>query len=164
MPTRSTTGIQPFLWYEKEAEAAARFYVSIFPDSRIDRVTAMPAESPSGPAGSVKVVEFTLRGQPYMAMTAALRPDSFNMAISLFVACADQAELDRYWNALSAGGEIQQCGWLKDKYGVSWQLVPAPMLEWMADPDRAKAKRVAEAMMEMVKLDFAALKRAYDGK
>lgn len=163
MTTRPTRTIQPFLWYAKEAEDAARFYVSIFPDSRIDRVTAMPADSPSGPAGSVKVVEFTLRGQPYMAMTAGPL-DPFNHAISLFVTCADQAELDRYWSALSAGGEVEECGWLKDKYGVSWQLVPAPMMDWMADPDRAKARRVAEAMMTMVKLDFAELKRAYDGK
>ena len=163
MAVQTTRGIRPFLWYAKEAEEAARFYVSIFPDSRIERVWALQAESPSGPPGTVKIVEFTLRGQRFQAMAAG-QLDDFNHAISLYVDCADQAELDRYWDALSVGGEHEACGWLKDKYGVSWQLVPATLGDMMADPDRAKGKRVAEAMLQMVKLDFAGLQRAYDGK
>ncbi|TMH11915.1 MAG: VOC family protein [Betaproteobacteria bacterium] len=155
--------ITPFLWYAKEAEEAAAFYASIFPDSRITRVTALPSESPSGPPGSVKVVEFVLFGQPFIAMSAGPL-DPFNHAVSFMVSCDDQAELDRYWNALLAnGGSAEQCGWLKDRYGVSWQIVPAVFGEMMADPDRAKAKRVTDAMMKMVKFDIAALKAAYSG-
>jgi len=155
--------IIPFLWYANEAEEAAAFYASIFPDSRITRVTALPSESPSGPPGSVKVVEFVLFGQPFIAMSAGPL-DPFNHAVSFMVSCDDQAELDRYWNALLAnGGSAEQCGWLKDRYGVSWQIVPAVFGEMMADPDRAKAKRVTDAMMKMVKFDIAALKAAYSG-
>src|SRR5215208_7030361 len=110
--------ITPSLWYNKEAEEAAKFYASIFPDSRVDRVTALPAESPSGPAGSVKVVEFTLFSQKFMAMSAGPL-DQFNHSVSFTVNCKDQAEIDRYWNALLAGGKAEQCGWLKDKYGLS---------------------------------------------
>ena len=156
--------IFPFLWYAKEAEEAAAFYASIFPDSRVDRVTALPADSPSGPAGSVKVVEFTLFGQPFLAFSAGLL-DPFNHAISFIVSCDDQAEIDRYWNGLlQGGGTPEQCGWLKDKYGVSWQIVPAVLGEMMADPDREKARRAAEAMLKMVKLDIAGLKTAYAGR
>lgn len=155
--------ITPFLWYSKEAEEAAAFYVSIFPDSRIDRVVTMPSESPSGPPGSVKVVDFTLFGQQFTAMTAG-RLDPFNHAVSFFVQCEDQAEIDRYWDALLAnGGATEGCGWLKDRYGLSWQIVPAVMLQMMADPDTAKAKRATDAMLKMVKLDIATLKAAYDG-
>ena len=110
--------ITPFLWYAKEAEEAAAFYASIFPDSRVVRVTALPTESPSGPPGSVKIVEFMLFGQPFMAMSAGPL-DPFNHAISFVVNCDDQAELDRYWNALLEGGAAEQCGWLKDRYGLS---------------------------------------------
>lgn len=153
--------ITPHLWYAKEAEEAARFYASIFPDSRVDRVTALPADSPSGPAGSVKVVEFTLFGQPFMAISAGPL-DPFNHAISFVVNCDDQAEVDRYWDVLlKGGGSPEQCGWLKDKYGVSWQIVPAVLGDMMIDPDREKARRVAEAMLKMVKLDIAGLKAAY---
>ncbi|HEV8503538.1 MAG TPA: VOC family protein [Casimicrobiaceae bacterium] len=155
--------ITPFIWYAKEAEEAAAFYVSIFPDSRIKRVTAMPADSPSGPAGSVKVVEFELFGQAFTAMTAG-QLDPFNHAISFVVECDDQAEIDRYWNALLAhGGAPEACGWLKDRYGLSWQITPKALFEMMASPDRAKGKRAAEAMLKMVKLDVAALKAAFDG-
>jgi predicted 3-demethylubiquinone-9 3-methyltransferase (glyoxalase superfamily) len=155
--------IAPFLWYAKEAEEAARFYCSIFPDSRVVRVTAMQAESPSGPPGSVKVVEFLLFGQPFMAMSAGPM-DPFNHAISLMVSCETQVELDRYWNALLEGGQTEACGWLKDRYGVSWQIVPKVLGEMMADPDPARARRTAEAMMKMIKLDIAGLQAAYEGK
>jgi len=151
----------PHLWYAKEAEEAARFYASIFPDSRVDRVTPLPSDSPSGPAGSVNMVEFTLFGQPLLAISAGPL-DPFNHAISLVVICDDQAELDRYWNGLLAGGSAEQCGWLKDKFDVSWQIVPATLADMMTDPDRARAKRVADAMLKMVKLDFAPLQAAYD--
>ena len=155
--------ITPFLWYAREAEEAAAFYASVFPDSRVTRVTALPTESPSGPPGSVKVVDFTLFGQPFTAMSAGPL-DPFNHAVSFVVSCDDQAELDRYWNALLAnGGTAEQCGWLKDRYGLSWQIVPKVLGELMGDPDRAKAKRAADAMMKMVKFDIAALQAAHGG-
>ena len=154
--------ISPFLWYAKEAEEAAAFYVSIFPDSRVVRVSTLPSESPSGPPGSVKIVEFELFGQSFTAMTAG-QLDAFNHAISLFVRCDDQAELDRYWNALLQGGAAEACGWLKDRYGVSWQIVPAALMRMMADRDRVKAKRASDAMLKMVKLDIAALEAAFEG-
>lgn len=164
MPQLSGQKIRPHLWYTKEAEEAARFYASIFPDSQIDRVTPMPAETPSGPPGSVMVVEFTLCGQRFMAMSAGPL-DPFNHAISLMVSCEDQAEIDRYWDALLAGGgEPEQCGWLRDRYGVCWQIVPAELDDMTADPDTTKAKRAVEAMLTMVKLDIAALRAAYEGK
>jgi predicted 3-demethylubiquinone-9 3-methyltransferase (glyoxalase superfamily) len=163
MTTKTRFKLVPFLWYAKEAEEAAAFYASIFPDSRVDRVTALPTDSPSGPAGSVKVVEFTLLGQPFQAMSAGPL-DPFNHAISLMVLCDDQAELDRYWDALLEGGKAEACGWLRDKYGVSWQIVPAGFEEMMADPDRDRARRAAEAMMKMVKFDIAALEAAYEGR
>jgi len=154
--------ITPFLWYSKEAEQAAAFYASIFPDSRVIRVTAMPSESPSGPPGSVKIVEFVLCGQSFTAMTAGPL-DPFNHAVSFVVNCDDQAEVDRYWNALLEGGSAEQCGWLKDRFGLSWQIVPTVLFEMMASTDRAKAKRASDAMMKMVKIDIAALRAAFDG-
>jgi predicted 3-demethylubiquinone-9 3-methyltransferase (glyoxalase superfamily) len=154
--------ITPFLWYAKEAEEAATFYTGIFPDSRITRVTSMPSESPSGPPGSVKVVDFVLCGQAFVAMSAGPL-DPFNHAVSFVVNCDNQAELDRYWNALLEGGSPEQCGWLKDRYGLSWQIVPTVLAQMMADPDRAKAKRATDAMLKMVKLDIAALQAAYSG-
>jgi predicted 3-demethylubiquinone-9 3-methyltransferase (glyoxalase superfamily) len=159
----TTSKITPFLWYSKEAEEAAAFYAATFADSRVTRVTSMPSESPSGPPGSVKVVEFILFGQPFVAMSAGPL-DPFNHAVSFVVNCDDQAELDRYWNALLAnGGSAEQCGWLKDRFGLSWQIVPTVLGEMMADRDRAKAKRAADAMLKMVKLDIAALEAAYSG-
>ena len=155
--------ITPFLWYAKEAEEAAGFYTSIFPDSRITRVTAMQSDSPSGPPGSVKVVEFVLFGQTFVAMSAGPL-DPFNHAVSFVVNCDTQAELDRYWNALlEGGGSPEQCGWLKDRFGLSWQIVPTALGEMMSDPDKARSKRASDAMMKMVKLDIAALKAAYEG-
>jgi predicted 3-demethylubiquinone-9 3-methyltransferase (glyoxalase superfamily) len=154
MPT-----IAPFLWYSKEAEEAANFYASIFPDSRVDRVYTMAADSPSGPAGSVAVVEFTLLGRPFRAMSAGPL-DPFNHAISIEVECDTQAEIDKYWDALLAGGTPEECGWLRDRFGLAWQIVPKALADLMASPDREKAKRVSEAMLKMVKLDIAELKRA----
>lgn len=154
--------IIPHLWYAREAEEAARFYASIFPDSRVDRVTALENETPSGPPGSVKVVEFTLLGQPFMAISAGpLEP--FNHAVSFLVECDTQDEVDRYWDALIDGGAPEQCGWLKDRYGLSWQIVPRRLGELMTDPDRSKARRVGEAMMRMVKLDVDGLEAAANG-
>jgi len=155
--------ITPHLWYAKEAEEAAKFYTSIFPDSRIDRVTTMANEPPAGPPGTVKMVEFTLFGQPFMALAAGPL-DPFNHAVSFLVYCEDQAEVDRYWEALPRGGSEEPCGWLKDRFGVSWQVVPVALTEMLADPDREKARRCGEAMMKMKKLDIAALKKAFDGK
>jgi len=154
--------ITPFLWYSKDAEEAAAFYASIFPDSRVVRVTPLLSESPSGPPGSVKIVDFVLFGQSFTAMTAGPL-DPFNHAISFVVNCDDQAELDRYWNALLEGGSAEACGWLKDRYGLSWQIVPKVLFEMMANPDRAKAKRASDAMLKMVKLDIAVLQAAFAG-
>ena len=155
--------ITPFLWYAREAEEAARLYTSIFPDSRIHRVVAMPSESPSGPPGSVKIVEFELFGQPFVAMSAGPL-DPFNHAVSFVVNCDDQAEIDRYWDALLDGGTPEQCGWLKDRYGLSWQIVPKALGRMMSDSDAAKAKRASDAMLKKVKIDLAALQAAFDGR
>jgi predicted 3-demethylubiquinone-9 3-methyltransferase (glyoxalase superfamily) len=155
--------ITPFLWYSSQAEEAATLYASIFPDSRINRVVSMPSESPSGPPGSVKIVDFVLFGQSFTAMTAGPM-DPFNHAISLVVSCESQEEVDRYWNGLlSNGGSPERCGWLKDRFGVSWQIVPRQLGEMMSSPDRVKSKRAADAMLRMVKLDIAALRAAFDG-
>lgn len=154
--------ITPHFWFIEKAEEAARFYVSIFPDSRIDRVTTLPAESPSGPPGSVQVVDFTLAGQGFACFSAG-RQDVFNTTVSFVVNCDTQDEVDRYWNALLDGGQEQACGWLKDRHGVFWQITPTVLKDMIADPDRAKARRAAEAMLGMVKLDIAALRRAFDG-
>jgi predicted 3-demethylubiquinone-9 3-methyltransferase (glyoxalase superfamily) len=153
------TRITPHLWYTQEAEEAAAFYASIFPDSRVDRVTALPNDSPSGPPGSVKVVEFTLFGQPFVALSAGPL-DPFNHAVSFMINCETQEELDRYWDALVEGGQPEQCGWLRDKYGLCWQSVPTRLGELMADPDKDKARRVGDAMMSMVKFDIAGLEAA----
>ncbi|MCH7342656.1 VOC family protein [Pelomonas sp. CA6] len=156
--------ITPFLWYTREAEEAAAFYCSVFPGSRILSVVAMPSESPAGPPGSVKVVDFELFGQRFSAMSAGPH-EPFTQAISFVVSCQDQAEIDRYWAAmLAGGGSAQACGWIKDRFGVSWQIVPEALDLMMADPDRAKAQRACDAMLRMVKLDLAALQAAFDGR
>lgn len=154
--------ITPFLWFTREAEAAARHYVSIFPDSRIHRVVTSPIETPSGPPGSVVVVDFSLNGCDFSAMSAGPL-DPFNHAISLVVPCDSQDEIDRIWDGLLEGGQAEACGWLRDRYGVAWQIVPARLAEMSADPDRDKARRVWAAMMTMIKLDAAELERAYAG-
>ena len=155
--------IYTHLWYAEGADKAARFYASIFPNSRVNRIWTLPTDSPSGPAGAVKVVDFTLLGQHFQAMTAGPHHD-FNDAISIVVLCDDQAELDRYWKALlKGGGKPQACGWLMDRFGLRWQIVPAMLDAMMADKDRRRVKRVADVMLKMIKLDFAPLKKAYRG-
>lgn len=154
--------IVPHLWYTEKAEEAAAFYASVLPDSKVNKVTAIPADNPSGPAGSVNVVDFTLMGQPFMAIGAGPL-DDFNHAISLMIMCDTQAEIDEYWDALGEGGHAEQCGWLRDRYGVCWQITTPLLGAMMQDKDPAKAKRVAEAMLKMVKFDIAALKKAYEG-
>lgn len=154
--------IYTHLWYARDAEGAARFYASIFPESRVDAVTPMRSESPSGPPGSVVVVEFTLLGQRFQAITAGPHHE-FNDAMSLVVECQDQAELDRYWNALlEGGGTAVACGWITDRYGLRWQIVPAQLAAWTTG-DPARAKRVTDAMMKMVKMDYAAFEAALRG-
>ena len=161
MATKARSKIYTHLWYAKEAEEAASFYASIFPDSRVDRVTPLLSESPSGPPGSVKIVDFTLFGQRFQAMSAGPHHE-FNDAVSIVVECDDQAELDRYWNSLLAGGgKAQACGWLIDRFGLRWQIVPAVLNEMMRDKDPARSKRVTDAMLKMVKLDIATLEKAY---
>jgi len=153
--------IYTHLWYAKEAEEAARFYTSLFPNSEVQGVSALPSDSPSGPSGSVKVVDFTLFGQRFQAISAGPHHD-FNDAISIVVLCDDQKELDRYWDALLAnGGKAQMCGWLIDRYGLRWQIVPATLDDLMrSENDPAAAKRVTDAMLKMVKLDIAELEAA----
>ena len=154
--------IIPHLWYTEKAEEAAAFYASLIPNSKVDSVTALPADTPSGPAGSVKVVEFTLMGQPFMAISAGPL-DPFNHAVSFIIEVDTQAEIDRLWTRLSEGGRTEQCGWLQDRYGLYWQITPSVLGKMMKDPDRARAKRAAEAMLKMTKLDIAGLERAYNG-
>ncbi len=155
--------IAPCLWFADEAEEAANFYVSLLPDSRIDAVQKSLIDTPSGKAGKVLVVQFTLAGQEYMALNGGMRFE-FTNAISFKVDCADQAEVDHLWNGLTAdGGSPGQCGWLKDRYGVAWQIVPSAMLRIFSGSDREGAQRAMSAMMKMTKLDIAALQKAYDG-
>lgn len=162
MQSKANPRIFPHLWYASEAEEAARLYASIFPDSRVDRVTSMMSDSPSGPPGSVKVVDFTLLGQRFQAMSAGPHHD-FNDAISMVVLCDDQAEIDNYWNALlEGGGREQACGWLIDRYGLRWQIVPAVLDEMMSDEDPIRSRRVTDALLRMVKIDIAVLRRAYE--
>ncbi len=155
--------ITPFLWYAEKAQEAARFYCSIFPNSKVRNVAVMNADSPSGPPGSVEVVEFTLFGKPFRAMKAS-GGEAFNHSFSLVVSCDDQAEVDRYWKALGKGGTYEACGWLKDKYGLSWQITPKALTKMMTSKDKAAAGRAAMAMMKMIKLDIAKLQKAFDGK
>lgn len=156
--------ISPCLWFDGEAEEAATFYVSLLPDSRIETIQKNTIDSPAGKAGTALVVEFTLAGQRFMALNGGKAFD-FTHAISFKIDCADQAEVDRLWDALSAnGGSVERCGWLRDRYGVSWQIVPTALVQYLGGPDRAGANRAMQAMMQMVKLDIAGLKSAYEGK
>jgi predicted 3-demethylubiquinone-9 3-methyltransferase (glyoxalase superfamily) len=155
--------ISPCLWFDGEAEAAANFYVSLLPDSRVERVERNVIDTPAGKAGSVLVAEFTLAGQRFLALNGGRRFE-YTHAISFQVDCVDQAEVDRLWEALCAGGSPERCGWLKDRYGVSWQIVPRVLPQMLGDPDRVKAQRVMQAMLQMVKFDIAELKKAYDGR
>ena len=154
--------IVPQLWYVDGAEEAARFYVSLFADSRIDSISTMPAETPAGPPGSVKIVEFTLRGQPFVAFSAG-GSHSFNHAVSFVADCEDQAEVDRLWAALGEGGTIEQCGWLRDRWGLCWQIIPKIFFRFMKEGSPEQRRRVTEAMLRMVKFDIEGLQRAYDG-
>jgi predicted 3-demethylubiquinone-9 3-methyltransferase (glyoxalase superfamily) len=155
--------ISPCLWFDGRAEEAARFYTSIFPDSRIDHTERSSIDYPGGKTGDVLLVEFTLAGLSYQALNGGPH-NQFNDAISLSVTCKDQAEVDRLWDALTAnGGQPVQCGWLKDKFGVSWQIVPEEFFTMIRDKDPRTSKRVMEAMMQMVKLDVAELRRASEG-
>lgn len=153
--------ITPCLWFDSQAEEAAKFYVSIFKNSKIDRITRYGEVGP-GPKGSVMTVEFQLEGQDFIGLNGGPH-FKFTEAISLSVDCKAQEEVDQLWEKLSEGGEKVQCGWLKDKYGLSWQIVPRVLSEMLADPDPAKSKRVMEAMLKMKKLDIKGLERAYRG-
>jgi predicted 3-demethylubiquinone-9 3-methyltransferase (glyoxalase superfamily) len=155
--------ITPCLWYNHNAEEAANFYVTLFPDSRIDNVVRSPADNPSTKEGGVLVVEFTLAGQAYLGLNGGAQ-FPFTEAVSFQVRTEDQAETDRLWNALTAdGGEESQCGWLKDRWGLSWQITPKGLLALMADPDKDRARRAMEAMMTMKKIDIAEVERAAEG-
>ena len=156
--------ISPCLWFDGNGEEAARFYTSIFPDSRIESIQRSSIDYPGGKVGDAILVEFTLAGQSYQALNGGPH-DKFNDAISLSVSCKGQAEVDKLWDGLiSGGGKPVQCGWLKDKFGVSWQIVPEEMEAMLREKDAIKTKRVMEAMMTMVKLDVAKLKRAFAGE
>ncbi len=155
--------ITPCLWYNHNAEEAANFYITLFPDSRIDNVLRSPADNPSTKEGAVLVVEFTLSGQPYIGLNGGPQ-FPFTEAVSFQVRTQDQAETDRLWDALIAnGGEESQCGWLRDRWGLSWQITPQRLLDLMADSDRDRARRTMEAMMKMVKIDIAEVERAAGG-
>ena len=154
--------ITPCLWFDGKAEEAARFYVSLLPDSRIDAVLPYTVETPGGKPGDTMLVEFTLAGESYMALNGGPYYQ-FTPALSLFVSCNDQAEVDRLWDVLSDGGTPMQCGWITDRYGVSWQIVPAALSAMMKDKDPAKVRRATEAMLQMIKLDVAQLEKAYNG-
>jgi predicted 3-demethylubiquinone-9 3-methyltransferase (glyoxalase superfamily) len=163
MPVKMRTKLYTFLWYATQAEEAAKLYTSIFPDSHIDHVTSLQSESPSGPPGSVKVVDFTLMGQRLRAMSAGPHHE-FNDAISMVVLCEDQKELDHYWDSLlKSGGKPQACGWLIDKFGLRWQIVPAVLEEMMSDKDPVRSKRASNAMLQMIKFDIATLEKAFRG-
>jgi predicted 3-demethylubiquinone-9 3-methyltransferase (glyoxalase superfamily) len=159
--------IVPCLWFDHQAEEAARFYTGIFPDSRITNISRYPKagqEVHGREPGSVLTVAFELAGQALTALNGG-PVFKFNEAISLQVMCDTQEEVDHYWNKLSQGGDPQarQCGWVKDRYGLSWQVVPRQLLEWIVDPDPQKAERTFSAMLQMKKLDLAALRRAHEG-
>jgi len=151
----------PCLWFDTQGEDAAKFYTSVFPNSRVTDVTRYGEAGPR-PAGMALTVEFELDGQAYTALNGG--PEfTFSEALSFQIDCKDQDEVDHYWTQLSEGGEEGPCGWLKDKFGLSWQVVPRALPELLGDPDQEKAQRVMAAMMGMKKIDVAGLQRAYDG-
>ena len=156
---KSTQKIVPCLWFDGEAETAAKFYVSLLPNSRIDQVFRSPADTPSGKQGTVLTVEFTLAGSRYLGLNGGPQY-KFTEAVSFQVFCQTQAEIDRLWAKLKKGGSVLACGWLKDRWGLTWQIVPTRLKELLDDPDPARAKRVMEAMMEMEKLSIAGLEKA----
>ncbi len=150
------------LWFEKDMERAIRFYTSQIPGSTVDWITTLPTETPSGQPGSVTIAGFTLGDQRYMAIEAGPL-DAFNHSFSIIVECETQAEIDRLWQALGEGGATEQCGWLRDRWGLCWQITPRRLGELMSDPDPAKVKRVTEAMLKMSKFDIAGLEAAAQG-
>jgi predicted 3-demethylubiquinone-9 3-methyltransferase (glyoxalase superfamily) len=154
--------VRSHLWFADRAEEAVRFYTGLIPGSAMDETSVIPSDTPSGPVGSVYQIDFTLGGQAFTALNAGPW-EPFNDAFSIMVECEDQAEVDRLWDALTEGGRPVQCGWLKDRYGLSWQIIPRRFVEMMQDPDKAKVKRAMEAMLKMVKFDIAALEAAFDG-
>jgi len=157
--------ITPFLWFDDNAEEAANFYVSIFKNSKVGRISRYPesAEQAAGkPAGSVMTVEFQLDGQDFVGLNGGPH-FKFTEAVSFVVNCETQEEVDEYWSKLSAGGAESQCGWLKDKYGLSWQITPTVLTEMIQDKDAEKANRAMKAMLQMKKLDIATLKQAFEG-
>ena len=155
--------ITPCLWFDGNAEEAANFYITLLPDSRIRSVQLSPADNPSTPEGAVLVVEFTLAGQDFMGLNGGPL-FKFNEAVSFIIDCEDQAEVDRLWDALTAdGGKPVQCGWLQDRFGLSWQITPRELPKLLTDPDPDRARRAMQAMMGMVKIDVAALRKAADG-
>jgi predicted 3-demethylubiquinone-9 3-methyltransferase (glyoxalase superfamily) len=156
------SGITPCLWFDGNAEEAAEFYASLFPNSHVDVVHRAPSDYPSGKAGDVLMVEFKLMGQPFTALNGGPQ-FRFNEAISFQIPVETQAEADRVVNALSAVPEAEQCGWIKDRFGVSWQIVPRQLIRLIGDADRTRARRVFEAMMQMKRIDIAAIERAADG-
>jgi len=156
--------ISPCLWFDGEAEEAANFYVSLLPDSRIEQIQKNPVDGPAGKAGTVLVVQFTLAGHEYMAINGGTRFE-YTPAISFKIDCAGQAEVDRLWETLSSnGGSTQQCGWVRDRYGVSWQIVPSVLPQLLGGSDPAGAQRAMQAVLAMTKLDIAELRRAYEGR
>lgn len=155
--------ITPHLWVDGTAEEAAQFYCSIFPNSRILSVNRAPMDNPSQPAGAVLYVEFELDGTRFTALNGGPL-FRFNEAVSFQIDCADQAEVDHYWDRLTEGGEESQCGWLKDRYGLSWQVVPQRLGELLSNPDRDAARRAGKAMLGMKKLDITALEQAASGR
>jgi predicted 3-demethylubiquinone-9 3-methyltransferase (glyoxalase superfamily) len=154
--------IVPFLWFDDQAEEAMNHYVSIFPDSKVGSVTRYGDAGP-GPKGTVMVASFQLAGQEFMALNGGPQ-FKFTEAISLYVNCETQEEVDELWRRLSEGGEAGPCGWLKDRYGVSWQIIPTALGKLMQDPDPEKSGRVMQAMLQMSKIDIAGLRRAYEGR
>ena len=158
------SNIATCLWYDSQAEEAARFYVSLLPNSRIDRINRSPANNPSTPEGAILLVEFTLDGQHFIGLNGG-PPFQLTEAVSISISVEGQAEVDRLWNALVAnGGKPSQCGWLKDRWGLSWQIVPTALPRLLGSPDRDGARRAMQAMLEMGEIDIAALERAFAGK
>ncbi|MCU1492069.1 MAG: 3-demethylubiquinone-9 3-methyltransferase [Acidimicrobiaceae bacterium] len=154
--------IHPFMWFDTEAEEAARFYVSVFPNSRILDVTRYGASGP-GPEGAAMTVRYSLDGTEFTALNGGPAHAGFNLGVSFVVPCESTEEVDHYWSALTEGGEESSCGWLKDKFGLSWQIVPTGLGELLGDPDPGRARRAMEAMLQMKKLDLTAMAAAAAG-
>jgi predicted 3-demethylubiquinone-9 3-methyltransferase (glyoxalase superfamily) len=163
MKESSMSKIAPCLWFDGQAEEAAKFYVSLLPNSRIDGIHRSPTDYPSGKKGDVLTVDFTLDGRKFVGLNGGSH-FKFNEAVSFQIYCKDQKEVDRLSDALSVVPEAEQCGWVKDKFGLSWQIVPEVLLRLMTDSDAARAQRTMEAMMTMKRIDIAAIERAAEGK